>query len=75
MFGIGPRICPGKRFALVESLCFIAHLLRDWKLDVPLEVGETKREWETKRMQGALVRMSFGVIPHSLKLIRRENSG
>jgi unspecific monooxygenase len=34
-FGIGPRVCIGAQFALVEATIVLAALLRDWALDIP----------------------------------------
>jgi hypothetical protein len=47
----GQRACPGKRFSQVELVAVLAALLRDWKVEVVLESGETeeearKRAWE-----------------------------
>ncbi|PBK84229.1 cytochrome P450 [Armillaria gallica] len=41
MFGFGPRACVGRKFAQTEAVCFLAHFLRDWKVEVVLEAGET----------------------------------
>ncbi|RYN57290.1 hypothetical protein AA0114_g2654 [Alternaria tenuissima] len=47
----GQRVCPGKRFSQVELVAVLAALLRDWKVEVVPESGETeegarKRAWE-----------------------------
>jgi hypothetical protein len=44
-------VCPGKRFSQVELVAVLAVLLRDWKVKVVPEPGETeegarKRAWE-----------------------------
>ncbi|KAG9189198.1 hypothetical protein G6011_06066 [Alternaria panax] len=46
----GQRVCPGKRFSQVELVAVLAALLRDWKVEVVPESGETdegarKRAW------------------------------
>ncbi|KAJ6504353.1 cytochrome P450, partial [Mycena vitilis] len=73
MFGVGPRVCPGKKFSHTEAMCFLSLLLRDWHLDVPLLEGETRVDYE-KRVMGraARVGMAFGCGPMSLKLTRRK---
>lgn len=73
MYGIGPRACIGRKFAQTEALCFLSLLLRDWKLDVVLGQGETRRMYERRVMGNAgIFGMSFGVgaVP-MIKLIRR----
>ncbi|KAJ7670774.1 cytochrome P450 [Mycena polygramma] len=73
LFGMGPRVCIGKKFSHTEGLCFLSLLLRDWKLDIPLSEGETRSEYE-KRVMGhaSRVGMAFGCGPMSLRLSRRK---
>lgn len=47
-FSSGPRGCLGRKFSTVESVCFLTHLLRDWKFEVNLEKGETLLEWQKR---------------------------
>lgn len=49
-FAVGPRLCLGRKFSMVESVCFLANILRDWKFDVKLEKGETMRNWQDRIM-------------------------
>ena len=49
-FSSGPRTCLGKKFASVEAVCFLTLLLRDWKVDVKLEQGQSSEDWEKKAM-------------------------
>ncbi|KAH7926869.1 cytochrome P450, partial [Leucogyrophana mollusca] len=73
MFGIGPRACIGQKFARAEALCFLVLLLRDWKVDVVLEEGESRDRYEERVMgKAGLTGMAFGVTETiSLKLERR----
>ncbi|KAK0243729.1 cytochrome P450 [Armillaria nabsnona] len=41
MFGFGPRACVSRKFVQTEAVCFLAHFLRDWRVEVVLEAGET----------------------------------
>ncbi|KAF8075089.1 cytochrome P450 [Lyophyllum atratum] len=73
MFGIGPRGCIGRKFAQTEALCFLSLILRDWKLDIVLQDGETREEYEDRVMGKAkMVGLAFGVGPIALRLVRRE---
>lgn len=47
-FGSGPRGCLGRKFSTVESVCFLTHLLRDWKFTIKLEKNETPLEWHER---------------------------
>ncbi|KAJ6466608.1 cytochrome P450 [Mycena vitilis] len=53
MFGTGPRACVGRRFAQTEAVCFLAHFLRDWKVETLLREGETKEAGFERIMAGA----------------------
>ncbi|EIM82087.1 cytochrome P450 [Stereum hirsutum FP-91666 SS1] len=70
MFSFGPRACIGRRFALTEAVCFLAQLLREWKVDVVLNKGESRAQWR-KRVMTEVTTMSLGVGPVPVKLIRR----
>ncbi|KAH7906468.1 cytochrome P450 [Hygrophoropsis aurantiaca] len=75
MFGIGPRACIGQKFGQTEALCFLSLFLRDWKLDILPEGGESRQQYEERVMGNAgRVGLAFGVGPISLKLTRREQS-
>ena len=73
MFGIGPRACVGRRFAIVESVTFLALLLKEWKVDIMLKEGETREGWE-QRVIGSpgQVGIMFGITASvDLKLNKR----
>jgi len=49
-FSFGPRVCIGQNFSKTEAVCFLALLLRDWKLDIKLNVGETREQYRERVM-------------------------
>ena len=53
-FSVGPRVCLGRKFATTEAVCFLTHLIRDWKVDVKLEKGETAAQWHAKWLKPTL---------------------
>ena len=73
MFGIGPRACVGRRFAIVESVTFLALLLREWKMDIVLKDGETRKGWEQRVIDNlGQVGTTFGITANvDLKLSKR----
>ena len=76
MFGRGPRSCIGRKFGQTEAVTFMALFLRDWHIDVVLENGETRDEYEARVMgKAGLVGMSFGVAEKvNLKLTKRNRN-
>ena len=73
MYGVGPRACIGRRFAQIEAMCFLSLLHRDWKLDIVLESGESRRAYEDRVMgRAAIFGMAFGVGPVAVKFVRGE---
>jgi len=58
---------------MVESLAFLAMLLREWKVDIVLKEGETREGWEQRVMDCAgHVGMTFGItVSVDLKLSKR----
>ena len=73
MFGIGPRACIGRKFGIVESVAFLAMLVREWKVDIVLKEGETRDDWRQRVVENAApVGMTFGIaVGVDLKLRRR----
>ncbi|KAI5998354.1 cytochrome P450 [Pisolithus orientalis] len=73
MFSTGPRVCPGRKFAQMEAVSFLAHLLRDWKIDIEPRNGETRKQLEERVMGNTkFIGLAFGVRPVGLKLIARK---
>jgi len=70
-FSFGPRTCLGHKFAKVEAVCFLTLLLRDWRVEVKLEPGQTKEAWREKWLDPTFgITMKLGKnIP--VKLVRR----
>ncbi|KIP01597.1 hypothetical protein PHLGIDRAFT_131188 [Phlebiopsis gigantea 11061_1 CR5-6] len=50
-FSAGPRLCLGRKFSTVESVCFLSNVLRDWRFDAKLEEGETATLWLERVMK------------------------
>ncbi|KAI9509037.1 cytochrome P450 [Russula earlei] len=50
-FSIGPRTCPGRKFAVVEAVCFLTLIVRDWIIEPIMNPGETGEEWRERVMQ------------------------
>jgi len=69
-FSVGPRICIGRKFATVESVAFLAMLLRDWKTEPLLRDGETAGAWRTRVLDAKMV-LTLGVDDVPLRFIRR----
>lgn len=61
----------GRRFALTEACCFLAHLLRDWRVEIVARPGETKVQWRTRVMR-AHTTMTMGVGDVPVRLVRRR---
>ncbi|KAJ7150442.1 cytochrome P450 [Mycena crocata] len=73
MFGLGPRVCIGKKFGQTMALCFLVLLLRDWRVDIDLHFGETRPQYEERVMGKARrIGFAFGCDPLTLRLKRRN---
>ncbi|KAF5365981.1 hypothetical protein D9758_006676 [Tetrapyrgos nigripes] len=74
-FSIGPRACVGRRFAITEAVCFIACLLRDYRVEPLLGVKsdgtkETRTEWRERVLDGKIV-LTLGVKDVPLRFVPR----
>ncbi|KAI0323886.1 cytochrome P450 [Cubamyces sp. BRFM 1775] len=70
MFSMGARSCVGRRFAITEATCFLAKLVRDWRVEILTRGGETKAQWEAKYMEGRAI-SNFGIAEMPVRLVRR----
>ncbi|KAG8833850.1 hypothetical protein FRC17_009967 [Serendipita sp. 399] len=70
MFSMGPRTCIGKKFAMTEAVCFLANLVRDWRIEPKLESGETVEGWK-QRVFGVNVMLTLGITDVPVTLTRR----
>ncbi|KAJ7152013.1 cytochrome P450 [Mycena filopes] len=70
MFSVGPRTCIGRRFALTEGVAFLSNLLRDWKIHIVLNAGETRLQWRERVVRGITV-LTLGVGDVPVRLTRR----
>ncbi|KAF8575485.1 cytochrome P450 [Ramaria rubella] len=70
-FSVGPRSCLGRKFAMVEIVCFLATILRDWKVEVVRDAGETREQWRERVLRARFeIVMILPDLP--LKLVRRQ---
>ena len=73
MFGLGARACIGRKFSVTEAICFLALFLRDWKVDVKLNNGETREQYASRVMSKAgMIGLAFGVGPIPINVTKRE---
>ncbi|KAF9553104.1 cytochrome P450 [Agrocybe pediades] len=70
-FSIGPRACIGRKFATVESVCFLALILRDYKVEPLLNSGETRQQWRDRVLDGKVV-LTLGVKDVPVRVTRRK---
>ncbi|GJJ09227.1 hypothetical protein Clacol_003449 [Clathrus columnatus] len=73
MFGAGPRMCIGRKFAFMQNVNLLAHILNEWKVDiVPETEDETREAYEKRVMDDAGPDgTSFSVGRVSVKLSKR----
>jgi hypothetical protein len=70
-FSVGPRTCLGKKFAMTESVAFLALLLRDFAVQPLLEPGENIEEWKRKVMDKAFIAITLGISKTPVMFVRR----
>ncbi|KJA21380.1 hypothetical protein HYPSUDRAFT_67727 [Hypholoma sublateritium FD-334 SS-4] len=69
-FGLGPRSCIGRKFALVEVVCLLTILLREYKVEPLLDKNETKEQWK-QRVMSVKVALSLGIKDVPIAFVRR----
>ncbi|KDQ08642.1 hypothetical protein BOTBODRAFT_645444 [Botryobasidium botryosum FD-172 SS1] len=70
-FGQGPRACIGRKFSLTEATCFVAMLLRDWRVEVDLTEGESPQQWQ-RRVMTDKANGPRGLGPISVRFVKRK---
>ncbi|KZO93611.1 cytochrome P450 [Calocera viscosa TUFC12733] len=74
-FSTGPRVCVGRKFAMVEGTTILAMLIRDWKITPILYEGETLPEWRVRCMDNAVAAaIGFGPTAFPLRFTKREKA-
>ncbi|KAF8138090.1 cytochrome P450 [Mycena galopus ATCC 62051] len=73
-FSVGPRACIGRKFATVETTCFLTLLLRDWQVLPILRDGGTKKAWAARVMDTHVV-LLLGVADFPVRLVKRKHLG
>ena len=68
---LGPRACIGRKFGSVEAVCWLTALLRDWRVEIVLESGETREGWRERVLQAELI-TTLAVGPVPIRLVRRR---
>ncbi|KAH9965006.1 cytochrome P450 [Russula dissimulans] len=72
-FGLGPRTCIGRKFAVVEAVCFLALLVRDWMIEPIMNPGETGEQWRERVMEAEIL-LTLKVKPFPVRLRRRARA-
>ena len=65
------RSCIGRKFAVTEAVAFLAMLLRDWRVEPLMKMGESKDEWRKRAFEVRLT-LTLGIEAVPVKLIRRH---
>ena len=70
-FSFGPRTCLGKKFAITESVAFLALVLHDFEVQPLLGPGEKIEEWKRRVMDKASIGITLGISETPVRLVRR----
>jgi len=72
-FSYGPRVCVGRKFALVESVAVLTLMLRDYKIEPILKPGETLQQWRSGWENNVEAFVGFGHKGFPLQFSRRKD--
>ncbi|KAF8644316.1 hypothetical protein AX16_008524 [Volvariella volvacea WC 439] len=76
-FSVGSRACIGRKFATVESVCFLTLLLRDWRVEPLLtptgskSLKEMREDW-VKKLGEVNIAMTMGIVDLPIRFVRRS---
>ncbi|KZT55757.1 cytochrome P450 [Calocera cornea HHB12733] len=70
-FAYGPRVCIGRKFAIVESTAVLTLFIRDYTFEPVLKEGQTVEEWHAAWVDHTEPSVGFGHKQFPLKMTRR----
>lgn len=65
-FSWGQRVCPGKRFAQVELVAALAIFIKNWKIKVEPNKGETEEQARRRAWSASLIVDHEGHMLHEM---------
>lgn len=72
-FSIGPRTCIGHKFAKVEAVSIITHVIREWRVEPSKKSGETDIEWRKRILSAPEINVTLAFKDVPLKFSKRVN--
>ena len=72
-FSIGPRTCIGHKFAKVEAVSFLTHVIREWRVEPSKKPGETNNEWRKRVLTAPEINTTLALKDVPLKFSKRAN--
>ncbi|KZO90323.1 cytochrome P450 [Calocera viscosa TUFC12733] len=73
-FMIGPRSCMGQRFAQLEGICVLAHIVRQYDILLPVELEKASDEEKKKTLLSWDVRVALTAREVKLRFVKRANA-
>ncbi|KAF9493461.1 cytochrome P450 [Pleurotus eryngii] len=70
-FSFGPRTCIGRKFAIVEAVCWLTMVLRDWHVEPLMWPEETEEMW-SRRALSARAGITLYVSDIPVRFVRRS---